>query len=424
MRLRHSVEIVGAKRVGISDFLRFFLNRPGIVQKYIDKKKFHLFVAIDLNDLVELEIYPFWILTLKRINDAVEIFDVEPKLKKEISNLFLSSIQSSDLFLTIENTRLALNKLIAADIYPTIFFIRFDRIISEVGQEFFANLESLIDTSNHHLSFVFTSFRKIDEIKGEKLPRNFLHVFSNILYIRCADYSDSKTIFDTLKKRYGSKVSGSFEKKIIELSGGHVQYLHLLLLILVQRNIRNIDEILDLASVDERINLQSEEIWESLTVDERSLVMKVFEGEALKREDLAKGKYALETGIIKAVNIFRQGGFGLRKKTEPKKESFEIFSSLFAKYVAGQVAKGKNGEEAVDFTKKENDLFNLLSENIDKVCEREKIIEEVWPEEEEMGVSDWTVDRLVARLREKLKRQDSKYQIITVKTRGFKLTSS
>ncbi|GEM_PF-683598 len=424
LRLRHSVEIVGIKRVGISDFLRFFLNRPGIVAKYIDRKNFHLFVAIDLNDLVELEIYPFWILTLKRINDAVEAYDVDSKLKKEISNLFLSSIQSSDLFLTIENTRLALSKIIAADIFPTIFFIRFDRIIEEVGREFFANLESLVDTSNHRLSFVFTSFKKIDEIKGERLPRNFLHVFSNVLYIKCADFSDSKIIFDTLKKRYGFGVSGSFEKKVIELSGGHVQYLHLLLLILVQRNIRNIDEILNFASVDERINLQSEEIWESLTVEEKNLVMKVFEGEALKRQDLVKGRYALETGIIKVTDSARQGGFGLRKKAEStKKEVYEIFSPLFAKYVAGQIAKGKNGEEAVDFTKKENALFNLLLENVDKVCEREKIIENVWPEEEEMGVSDWTVDRLVARLREKLKRQESKFQIITVKTRGFKLST-
>lgn len=424
LRLRHSVEIVGIKRVGISDFLRFFLNRPGIVQKYIDKQKFHLFVAIDLNDLVELEIYPFWILTLKRINDAVELFDVEAKLKKEISNLFLSSIQANDLFLTIENTRLALTKLIAADIFPTIFFIRFDRIISEVGQEFFANLESIVDASNHHLSFVFTSFRKIDEIKGEKLPRNFLHVFSNILYVKCANFSDSKTIFDTLKRRYGSKIGGSFEKKIIELSGGHVQYLHLLLLILVQRNVRSIDEIVDLASVDERISLQSEEIWESLTLDEKNLVMKVFEGEVLKREDLTKGKYLQESGIIKSADGDRKRGFGLRKGAKPaRKEVYELFSPLFAKYVAGQIAKGKNGEEAVDFTKKENDLFNLLKDNLDNVCEREKIIESVWPEEEEMGVSDWTVDRLVARLREKLKRQESKYQIVTIKTRGFKLTT-
>ncbi|MBI2012722.1 helix-turn-helix domain-containing protein [Candidatus Curtissbacteria bacterium] len=79
---------------------------------------------------------------------------------------------------------------------------------------------------------------------------------------------------------------------------------------------------------------------------------------------------------------------------------------------------------AVELTKKENLLFNLLKEELDKICEREKIIETVWPESEELGVSDWTIDRLVARLREKLKRQKSKFSVVTVKTRGYKLVKS
>jgi DNA-binding response OmpR family regulator len=45
----------------------------------------------------------------------------------------------------------------------------------------------------------------------------------------------------------------------------------------------------------------------------------------------------------------------------------------------------------------------------------------VWPEYEEFGVSDWTIDRLIARLRAKLKQQQSTYTIVTVKTRGYKL---
>jgi DNA-binding winged helix-turn-helix (wHTH) protein len=55
------------------------------------------------------------------------------------------------------------------------------------------------------------------------------------------------------------------------------------------------------------------------------------------------------------------------------------------------------------------------------VCERERIIERVWPEAETFGVSDWAIDRLVARLRNKLKSQNAKEEIITVKTRGYKL---
>jgi DNA-binding winged helix-turn-helix (wHTH) protein len=47
----------------------------------------------------------------------------------------------------------------------------------------------------------------------------------------------------------------------------------------------------------------------------------------------------------------------------------------------------------------------------------------VWPEVEELGVSDWAIDRLVARVRNKLKLQKSGFEIQTIKTRGYKLIS-
>jgi len=66
-------------------------------------------------------------------------------------------------------------------------------------------------------------------------------------------------------------------------------------------------------------------------------------------------------------------------------------------------------------------LFTFLKENKDKICEREEIIEVVWPEEEDLGVSDWAIDKLVARVRNKLKLQKNDFEIQTIKTRGYKL---
>ena len=73
-------------------------------------------------------------------------------------------------------------------------------------------------------------------------------------------------------------------------------------------------------------------------------------------------------------------------------------------------------------SKKEHLLLTILEENRGALCEREHIIEYVWPEAQAYGVSDWAVDRLIARLRSKLKSSASEYEIVTVKTRGYKLT--
>ena len=430
LKLRHSVELIGTKRVGISDFLRFFLYRRGIVQKYIERRELHLFISVDLNDLVELEIFPFWILTFKRVNDAVQTAAVSEKLKREINLLFLDSIQERDTFLTLENIRQALSKIVKAKIIPTIFLIRFDRIVGIVDSQFFSNLEGLIDSSGRKLSYVFTSFRKIDEVAGEKLSRNFLHVFQNIIYIKPANSKDTKIVFDAFKKRYKISPKRKLEKKLIDLSGGHIQYLHLAIIIFEQemkkRKVGE-QEILDAVSKDERINLQSEEIWESLSRVEQKVLLKVYKGEKIFPQEQNGAQYLWETGIVKLRDVKRGPSslaiLRLKDKRGPSSSigELEIFSPLFGNYLDKEIEKKEQGEDG-EFTKKEKMLYEHLFKNLNQVCERERIIEAVWAESEELGVSDWTIDRLVARLREKLKNQKSKYQVITVKTRGFKLS--
>ena len=430
LKLRHSVELIGTKRVGISDFLRFFLYRRGIVQKYIERRQFHLFISVDLNDLVELEIFPFWILTFKRINDAVQTAAVSEKLKREINLLFLDSIQERNTFLTLENIRQALSKIVKAKIIPTIFLIRFDRIVDACDSQFFSNLEGLIDSSGRKLAYVFTSFRKIDKVAGEKLSRNFLHVFQNIIYIRPANFGDTKVVFDAFKKRYKISPKKKLEKKLIDISGGHIQYLHLAIIILeAEMKRRKVDgpEILGAISKDERINLQSEEIWESLKDGEQQVLLKVYKGEKISSLEQKEAQYLWETGIVKISDIKRGPSslsiLRLKGRRGPSSSfgELEVFSPLLESFLDREIEK-KQQANGADFTKKEKMLYEFLLQNLDRVCEREKIIEAVWPESEELGVSDWTIDRLVARLREKLKNQKSKYQIVTVKTRGFKLS--
>ena len=59
-----SVVLIGMKRVGINNFLRFFLDH--------DNDNLHVFVKVDLNDLIERNISAFWTLLLTRLVDTVQ----------------------------------------------------------------------------------------------------------------------------------------------------------------------------------------------------------------------------------------------------------------------------------------------------------------------------------------------------------------
>ncbi len=408
LKLRHSVELVGAKRVGISNFLRFFLNNPKVVETYINHGEKHLFVPVDLNDLVEVEIFPFWVLTFQRLVDvAEENANFSEKTKKKLKELFSDSIQSRDVFLAVENLRKGLGLIIAEDVKPTLFLLRFDRLETAVNPTFFNNLIGLKDSAAGKLAYVFTSFRALDEISPKVFPRKLLSVFSHPMYLKPAQTPDVKIIFEAFERRYNLEPSKELEEEILRLCGGHIQYLHLSLIVLNQKlkdQDIEADELFETLLSDERIVSQSEEIWDSLTEGERKILGMALKDQKLTEADKTEAKYLWDTGFL--------GGAKGNK----------IFSPLFERYLA-TVASGQKQGDKVELTKKENALYSYLLENEGEVCEREAIIEAVWPEIEDLGVSDWTIDRLVARLRVKLKDQKSKYNIVTVKTRGYKLTS-
>lgn len=409
IKKRHSVVLIGMKRVGISNFLRFFLYHGGIKKIYIQDNKKHLFIPVDLNDLVEREVSFFWTLTLKRIVDGIEKSALPQEAKKGAKRLFLDSMQSQDLFLTIDSVRKALVMLSEAGVEPTLFFIRFDRIKDTINPEFFANLEGLRDATHQKLTYIFTSFRRFNQLSPTVFGKAALSLFSNDLYIKPAKKEDVATIYKAYEDHYKLLLVPSLEQGLFDIVDGYVQYLQLALIVLHEQKpkLESKSQLFDYLAQDERVSLQSEELWESLDGSEKEVLIKISRGEQIQDEEKEKTKYLWDTGFVSESNGKRV-----------------IFNALFDFYVKQKAEKEKIDGNGLEFTKKENLLFTFLKSRLGEVCEREQIIEAVWPEVEALGVSDWAIDRLVARVRNKLNKQGNKFEIQTVKTRGYKLVEN
>jgi len=412
LKNRNSVVLIGMKRVGISNFLRFFLNHKEIAKKYIADGNPHLFIPVDLNDLVEREVFPFWILTLKRIYDTVENSSLSKPAKKYVERLFLDSMQSKDTFLTIESVKKSLARITQENVLPTIFFIRFDRLREVVTPELFGNLQGLKDAANRKVSYIFTSFRGLTDLAPNVFTKSSISLFARNMYIRPAEKKDTKVIFNTYKERYKLSLSDSLESSLFEIVDGYIQHLQLALISLHETGVRlkNKEELFDFLSKDERIILQSEELWESLDLEEQDVLLKIVKGQKVPPEEKKTASYLWDTGFVIEDS-----------ETSGGKDS--VFSLLFSHYLKQrQITKGITA--SVELSKKEHLLFTFLKSKTGVICEREEIIQAVWAEVEEFGVSDWAIDRLVARLRVKLKSQNAKFEIQTVKTRGYKMVES
>ncbi len=407
LRQRHSVDLIGMKRVGISNFLRYFLYHKDLKKTFISSSENHLFISVDLNDLVERELYAFWTLTFKRVIDSVEDAEVSEDLKQKVSSAFLSSIQTQDLFLLLDALRKSMGLLVQTGILPTIFFLRFDRIKDAVTPEFVDNLQGLRDATHEKLSYVFTSYRSLDALCPQAFTKASLNAFSQLMYVRPLVDDDMRIIIQEYKKRYALQIDEELESQLLKFVGGNVQYMQVVLVILSEQKEKtpfDKEQLEDIIRQDERISLLGEELWESLSSSEKEILAKVGASESLTDDDKKVASYIFETGMVK------EGPEGLM-----------IFNPLFAEYVSGALQHVSRERELV-FSKKEHLLFTLLQNHVGEICERDLIIEEVWPEYREFGVSDWSIDRLVARVRSKLKKQASPFEIRTIRTRGYMLT--
>lgn len=403
---RHSVVLVGMKRVGISNFLRFFLYHQKIQETFVSDNKKHLFIPIDLNDMVEREIFPFWILTFKRLVDTVNLTNLPSETKQEIENLFLNSIQINDQFMMIENIRKTLSKIIDHGFLPTLFLIRFDRMQEAATENLFANLRGLQDSMHSQLSFVITCFRPLEDLVP-KLEKSFLSSFTKPMFLCPASKEDQEILLDTYQVRYNLKLNQTQKNQLFDLVGGHIRFLQLSLIFLNENSQLPFEKALTQLTHDERIMLQAEELWESLNKEEQQVLKNIVSSKP-NSVSIQSHKYLVETGFIKQ-----------------DKNGYIIFAKLLEEYIKSHTLIINNSDNSLEFTKKELALFNFLQKNLNQVCERDQIIEAVWTDEEEaLEVSDWAMDRLVARVRAKLKKQKSNQEILTIRTRGYKLTQS
>ncbi len=399
-----SVELIGMKRVGISNFLQFFVFHKGIQAKYLAEHTHPLCVLVDLNDLVERELFAFWRLLLKRIVDAAED---EPHLDKEVvkrmHTIFLECIQTGDSFMTYDGVKECITLLAQQKRYIVLFFNRFHRLHDSMSLEFFHNLLSLQNASQKRLSFVFTNYRPLSYMLGDMFVKNNI-TFPTILTVKPAKTKDMHVVLKSLETQYRLELEPHIREAILTQSGGHIYYLTIACILLKELEGKSgitADQIIELLRQDERVKSLSEELWESLSSKEQQVFMKMLKKESITASDKQAAAYLWDMGFIVGTTT--------------------VFSPLFSHFVLSQRTVAE--ENDMTFTKKEALLFEALRKRVFEVCTREEIIDEVWPEYKAYGISDWSIDRLISRVRVKLKKQNNPYEILTIRTRGYRLVT-
>jgi hypothetical protein len=214
---------------------------------------------------------------------------------------------------------------------------------------------------------------------------------------------------------------------IFEQSGGHPGLLQIVCQVVAGDTVDKVsrNERLLTTHLDDNINIRDEcvKLWHHVAPERQKALMKF----------MSSGKIdtALKQSLLtKAILV------------EDNQGNTRVFSRLFENFVRrfqlvyeeprkGVLIDIESGEVYVDgkaieaLTSLEYRLLLLLYGNIDKICDKYRIVESVWGEDYLAEVDDARIEKLVSRLRQKLEPSPSEPKYLaTIRGRGYRLQSN
>ncbi len=322
-----SFTVISMPGVGVSYFL-----------KYLSCQDFAHFIHVDLYNLPTLSQHEFYRMLHRDLGGKP------------------SSNTDEQIFL---ETKQILSKLALKHGKIVIIFSRFDALKKDFDANFLSNLQSLTTLALGKIVLIFTAIKPLDELSPEAVSGGNLPFYSKLVYFKPFSASDLKELF-TLD--HTQKAHPNLEK-MIKMSGGHNQLLHIFI------NSHKANNLL----LDKFVTLQLRDLYNYLDYAQKKDVQKIALGKNLKEVD----EYLLGVGYVKNV------------KSQMSNVKCQLFSPVLAEYIKINIPH--------KLPVKEKALFNLLRKNIGKVVSKDEIFKEVWQGSEE--ATDWALDALIYRLR-------------------------
>lgn len=345
-----TTSIIGVPGVGISIFLKYLTTQP-----------FANFIYIDVFGLPNLSTHDLFKALLTKLGG-----NAKSKSEGEL----------------VTECKERLEKLSQINDRVVICFGGFDQLKSSFSQDFFHHLRSIRNVNQQKIVFIFGICRRLETLISEDLMDTDLNMLSSVYYLK----PYSKDDLSYLLSIYGPNMEMSKEnlQELLELSGGHFQFLQLLLR----------SERLNNPASDPFMKLALRNIYQHLTYRQKKIVQKVAVSGTYDKQD----DYLTKVGLV-----IQENG------------EYKLFSSILESYVKSQTSEKLPTKEAK--------LFSLLKNRLGKVVSKDEIFESIWKDDSDEA-SDWALDALIYRLRRHPAFVSKGYLIENQKKQGYTLVKN
>lgn len=360
------------------------LSMPGVgvsyFLKYLVMQNFACFIHVDLYSLPTLTQHEFYKLLLTELGGKP--FDsAQDKPGSKTDEALLS--ETKKILTVLSRKR---GKIV-------IIFSRFDQLKDKFDWNFLSNIQSLSTVSSNKISLIFTATKPLNEISPTALSGGNINFYSENLYFKPYSKTDLTALLTIEPIR---PVQKAILNKLIDLSGGHNQLLHILLSSQKQQNLL----------LDQFVKLQLKGLIDYLDYSQRKQLQKIALGKPINEVD----EYLLGVGMVTRSVILSEVSPKADESKDPYR--FELFTPLLAEYIKQNMP--------VNLPVKESKLFKLLRNNMSKTVSKDEIFAEVWGQDSD-NATDWALDALIYRLRKHPFMKSHNYIIESQKKVGYTL---
>ena len=431
--------IVGLSNMGKSRLLRTLVSPEATAQltaQLLDElaDRF-LFVYIDFNLMLDVSEQGFYELILRSVLAELEYKTVPGELIQHVRQAYQGIIESSTPFavslsfiegIMTASTGLKRRLVLLCD--------EFDEPFRELDDRVFLNLRALKDRYPQDICYVTATGQRLRDMRREHGAAEFAELFAhNTRFLHPIGRADAIDFIQSIIGKEDITLTPEKISFIWEQAGGHLGLLEAASRALVRAQRKELEGIQgpQLAKrmrelLDNNMNVRTEcaKLWNDLSEPEHQTLTRFLAGDVTEGSD---GPWASlrENGILIRAQDRKWRVFGRLFQDFAQRQG--MIQQKSARGVRIDVESGTvwvDGSTVPELTGLEYRLLLLLYGNLNRTCDKYKIVGAVWSEDYLDEVDDARVEKLVSRLRQKIEPTPSEPRyLITIRGRGYKLIS-
>lgn len=270
-------------------------------------------------------------------------------------------------------------------------------------------LEHLLECTKN-LSVILFSERNLTDPKYKYLVDKCSLIFDHVIQYPLYLEDDCQQFISYNESMWKMRLPKESKKEILKLCGGYLWLIHHLLRFLRDNPEKNLGDL----SEDELLHRKLEVIWGKLYPEEQNILTNIESGGNNINKNSPEFNFLLNMRLVTCLKGKLELGIPLLKYLINKEKSLRKV----------ELRDGRIYVEGVDvtyeLTRSERVILIKLLNQKRKIIGREEIAKVIWKDNVEEKYTDWTLDRLIYRLRVKMNSKGiDKNLIRTVKGKGF-----